>query len=201
MNSCGNSRRSWRSMGRRSCPRGPTVRRIGAKSLAATRGCMANLRRRTHRFCAATTWNWRAPISILPIPSAACRTCELHQGRTHLSGGGDFSLATENFRGGLHGALELATAKQFLPANVNEQLDIYLTLHNPAVFDVHFGGNARNIPSITAAGRLALTNLLVRDQDYDSAVSDFSFTNLVLNFSHPQSLRAGGSQFITGGLL
>ncbi|HTB82010.1 MAG TPA: AsmA-like C-terminal region-containing protein [Candidatus Sulfotelmatobacter sp.] len=133
------------------------------------------------------------------LTNSICRVpdLELQQGRTRLTGGGDFSLATENFSGELHGRADPATAEIFLPANVTDQLKIFLTLNQPAALDVRFGGNARVVSSITAAGRLALTNFSVRDQDYDSAASDFSFTNLVLNFSHPQSLRAGGSQLMT----
>jgi hypothetical protein len=130
--------------------------------------------------------------SICSVPDL-----ELHQNRTDLSGGGEFSLATENFSGALRGKLELPTLKQFLPEKIQQQIDTYLTLRKPAVFDVQFSGNARNISLITAAGRLALTNFSVRDQDYDSAASDVSFTNLVLNFLHPGSLRGGGSQVLT----
>jgi hypothetical protein len=133
------------------------------------------------------------------LADSICRVpdLELQQGRTRLAGAGDFSLATENFSGELHGSADPATAEIFLPAGITEQLNIFLTLNQPAALEVRTSGNARAVSAITAAGRLALTNFSVRDQDYDSAASDFSFTNLVLNFSHPQSLRAGGSQLMT----
>jgi hypothetical protein len=128
-----------------------------------------------------------------------CHAADLkfQQGRTRLGGEGAFSLVTENFSGDLHGAVDPATAEMFLPANVTEKLKVLLALNEPATLKARFGGNAREVSSVTAAGRLALTNFSVRGQSYDSVVSDFWLTNLVLSFAHPQSLRAGGSELMT----
>jgi hypothetical protein len=122
---------------------------------------------------------------------------QLQQGRTQLEFSGEQSVATENFRGTLRGAFDLATAKLFLPTNVNAIVSQIVTLNEQARFDVTAAGNWRDLATFTATGRVAVTNFSIREQTYESVAADVFYTNRVLSFLHPQSLRAGGTQTMT----
>jgi hypothetical protein len=64
----------------------------------------------------------------------------------------------------------------------------------PAALDLDVGGRLYDYDSIEAAGRAALTNFAIRGQPADSVVSDFQYSNRVVQFFSPRLRRAGGSQ-------
>ncbi len=122
---------------------------------------------------------------------------EIVQGRTALAGGGEFSAATENFRGTLRGALDLETARMFLPTNVARIVDIYFRPQEPVHLQADFSGRGGDFGVLTAAGALAVTNFSVREQGYDSAAAELVFTNRALTVRRLESWRAGGTQLVT----
>jgi len=119
------------------------------------------------------------------------------QGRTQLGISGEASAATENFRANLCGNFAAETVRPFLPTNVAAPLFRLVKLGEPLSFDVASAGNLRNLDSITAAGLVAVTNISVREQTYESVTAEVTYSNRVLQLLHPQSLRDHGTQVLT----
>jgi len=122
---------------------------------------------------------------------------QLKQGRTRLEFSGEASTATENIRGALHGNLDAETVRPFVPTNVATPLFELVTLHEPVAFDMRAAGNLRNLDSLAVTGHLTVTNFAIREEAYESVTADVVYTNRVLEFLHPQSLRAHGTQIMT----
>jgi hypothetical protein len=122
---------------------------------------------------------------------------EVAQGRTHVSADGEFSLASENFRGQARGALDVDSVHPFLPTNIQHIVDVYFHAHEPVHLHAEFGGRGGEVDALWAAGGIAVTNFSVREQAYESAAAKVSFTNRALMFLRPESWRAGGTQRMT----
>ena len=122
---------------------------------------------------------------------------EILQGRTALAGGGEFSVATENFRGALRGALDLETARIFLPTNIARIVDIYFRPKEAVHLSADFSGRGLDFGALSAAGTVAVTNFSVREQVHGSAVAEVVLTNRALTVRRLDSWRAGGTQHIT----
>jgi hypothetical protein len=122
---------------------------------------------------------------------------QLVQGRTQLAIGGEFSAATANLRAVLRGNLDAETVKPFLPANVSEPVFRLVKVGEPVAMDFAIAGNLKNLDSLAASGHIAVTNLSVREESYDSVVADIVYSNRVLQLLHPQSLRDHGAQLMT----
>ncbi len=121
---------------------------------------------------------------------------ELRQGRTQLEFDGETSDATENFIGHLHGVFDPETLRPFLTvSNAEKGLD-HLSLSEPLVFNVDAAGNWRDLGTLTATGRVAMTNFSIRGQPADSVAGNFFYTNQSMVFFQPQLLRAGGIQLM-----
>ncbi|MEY4916691.1 MAG: hypothetical protein RL616_604 [Verrucomicrobiota bacterium] len=163
---------------------GPTARLHGefAATNAVAHGLTVELAR-THFSYA--NFIWRAP------------DLQLIQGRTQLEFSGEQSLATENFSGTLRGTLALETTRPFLPTNVAAVVFKIIALPEPVALNLAADGNWRDLNSLTATGRVALTNFAVRGQPYDSVTAQLFYTNRSLIFLQPQMFRAGGSQTMT----
>lgn len=119
---------------------------------------------------------------------------QVQQGRTRLAASGEFSTATENFRGELHGALDFETARAFLPTNVARLAAIYFRPNEPVFLDVTAAGRGGDVDALNATGHLATTNFFAREQAYDAIAADLLFTNRALMFLSPHAERAGGAQ-------
>jgi AsmA-like C-terminal region len=122
---------------------------------------------------------------------------DLQQGGTKISGAGEFSLATKNFRGAVRGTLDTATVEMFLPTNAAEAAATYFRPQNPVVLDLNVAGCGLDFGALSARGRVATTNFCVREQVYDSGVANVNFTNRAIVFSRLEVLRAGGAQILT----
>ncbi len=163
---------------------GPTAQLHGgfACTNAVVRGRTVELAR-THFDYADGIWN--AP------------DLQLRSGRTRLEFSGSQSAVTDNFRGRLHGSIDTETVRTFLPTNIAEPLFQIVTVAEPVALDVTASGNWRRFENFMVTGQVAITNVAVREQAYESVAADFTYTNRVLSFLHPQSLRAHGTQTMT----
>ena len=119
---------------------------------------------------------------------------QVQQGRTRLAASGEFSTATENFRGELHGALDFETARAFLPTNVARLAAIFFRPNEPVFLNLTMAGRGGDVDALNATGHLATTNFFAREQAYDGIATDVLFTNRALMFLSPHAERAGGTQ-------
>ena len=121
----------------------------------------------------------------------------LAQGRTQLAVSGEASAATGNFRATLDGYLDAGTVRPFLPTNVSAPVYELVVVGEPVALDLAAAGNLRRLDSLAVAGHVAVTNLVVREQAFESVVADITYTNRILELLHPQSLREHGTQIMT----
>ena len=119
---------------------------------------------------------------------------QFQQGRTRLAGGGEFSMATENFRAELHGALDYNSVRPFLRTNLDSLISIYFRPNEPLILNLAAAGRGRDADALNATGHLATTNFSAREQAYESIAADLLFTNRALMFLSPHAERAGGTQ-------
>ncbi|MDR3457155.1 MAG: AsmA-like C-terminal region-containing protein [Verrucomicrobiae bacterium] len=122
---------------------------------------------------------------------------QLALGRTHLAISAEASAATENFRAALRGYLDAGTVRPFLPTNLSAPLFRLVRLDEPVALDFASAGNLLNLPSISATGHVAVTNVSIREQAYESVVADVVYSNRVLQLLHPESRRDHGTQIMT----
>lgn len=105
------------------------------------------------------------------------------QTRLDLDGGADD--AAENYHWHVHGALDPEFIRPFLPAgNATSGLDI-LTFTQPVFLDATGRGRLDSLQGISATGRVALKNFMVRGESFGDVASAFDYTNRVLEFLNP----------------
>jgi hypothetical protein len=115
-------------------------------------------------------------------------------GQTRLTGSGQLSDATKNFRAHIGGAFDVVSIRSFLVnSNAVRGFD-HLTFHEPLALAVDVSGNLRTPETLNATGHIALTNAAIRGQTVDWLTAGMTYSNLTVNFSHPQLSRAGGAQ-------
>ena len=119
---------------------------------------------------------------------------KLQQGRTQLAASGEFSMATDNFRAELHGALDFKTVRPFLWTNLDNIISIYFRPNEPVILNLSAAGRGRDVDALNATGHLATANFSAREQAYDGIAADLLFTNRALMFLSPHAERAGGTQ-------
>jgi hypothetical protein len=119
------------------------------------------------------------------------------QGRTRLELGGEESEATKNFRCRVRGAIDAASVKPFLTTSNAVRGFALLTLDEPLALDLNLSGNLYDFSRLSATGRVALTNFAVRAEPVDSVAAELAYTNLTVDFFHPQLFRAGGRETMT----
>lgn len=122
---------------------------------------------------------------------------QLNQDRTQLEFSGEESLATGNFCAALRGSLDAGTVRPFLPTNVSAILFALVKLPEPLALNFVAAGNLRNLGTLTATGQVALADVMIREQGFESAAADVYYTNHVLYFLHPHSVRGQGAQIMT----
>jgi len=118
------------------------------------------------------------------------------QGRTQLRLSGEASAATGNFHGLLTGALdEASVAARLTTTNAVHGLSCF-TCREPLVLAADVAGNWRNLETLCATGRVALTNFAIRGEEMDSVAATYFYTNLAFNIFAPEIRRAGGAQWV-----
>jgi hypothetical protein len=130
--------------------------------------------------------------------------CDIHsftvhlamaQARTHieLDGGADDTAA--NCRWRIHGALEPEFARPILSAlNATHALNI-LTFNEPVFLDATGRGRLDDADTISAAGRVTVTNFMVRGESFGDVTTEFNYKSRVLELLKP--LTHTGTQIIT----
>ncbi|MGA3282954.1 MAG: AsmA-like C-terminal region-containing protein [Verrucomicrobiota bacterium] len=115
--------------------------------------------------------------------------------RLELEGGEDD--ATKSYRWHIRGAFDLESLRPFLTASNAARGLSHFTFTGPTALDFEARGRLYDYDSIEAAGRAALTNFTIRGQAADSVVSEFQYSNRVVEFFSPRLWRAGGTQTMT----
>ena len=123
---------------------------------------------------------------------------ELAQGGTKLALDIAESEATKNFHCRLAGKLDGNVVRPFLTTSNAVRGFAYLTFHAPAALDLEVSGNLRDFTTLSATGRVTVTDFAVRGQTVDRVTATLSYTNLTAEFFHPQLSRAGGTQKFSG---
>jgi hypothetical protein len=117
------------------------------------------------------------------------------QSKTRLEIGGSEDDATKDYRWRVRGAFDPECLRPFLTtSNAVRGLGI-VQFTEPARLDADVRGRLYDYDRIGATGRVALTNFTVRGQSMDNVTGEFSYTNRVLEFSHPRLWR--GAQTMT----
>ena len=137
---------------------------------------------RTHFSCADLIWD-------LPDFTAV-------QGRTQLRLSGEASAATGNFHGLLTGGLDEASVAALMTTSNAVHGLAYFICREPLVLAADVGGNWRNLATLCATGRVALTNFAIRGEEMDSVAATYFYTNLAFNIFAPELRRADGAQFL-----
>ena len=118
------------------------------------------------------------------------------QGRTQLRVSGEASAATGNFHGLLTGQLdEASVAARLTTSNAIHGLS-YFACREPLVLAADVTGNLRNLETLCATGRVALTNFAIRGEEMDSVAATYFYTNLAFNIYSPELRRDNGAQFL-----
>jgi len=112
--------------------------------------------------------------------------------RLELSGGEDD--ATRNYHWHIRGAFDPETLRPFLTASNAMRGFNHFNFMEPAGLDLDIRGRLYDYDSIEAAGSLALSNFVVRGQAADRVVTEFQYSNRVVEFFNPRLWRAGGTQ-------
>jgi hypothetical protein len=119
------------------------------------------------------------------------------QGKTRLNVSGQFSGATENFHFLVGGQFAADSVRPFLTTSNAVGGFSHLTATEPLALALDVAGNLRSLQTLTATGRVAITNFAVRGQTLDSVASQLALANGRLQFLHPEISRAGGAQHLT----
>lgn len=136
--------------------------------------------------------HFRYDDPVIELPDLAVK-----QGRTELLLSGHESEATKNFRFRLGGQLDAATVQSFLTdSNALRGFGI-LTFHQPLALTLDVAGNLRTLETLTATGHIALADFAVRGQTVDHVAADLTYSNLMVDFFHPQLSRAGGTEKVS----
>jgi len=119
------------------------------------------------------------------------------QGKTRLELEGAEDDATKDYRWHIRGAFDPETLRPFLTASNAGRGLSHFTCTTPATLDFEVRGRLYDYDRIAAAGRAALTNFTIHGQAADSVVSEFQYSNRVVEFLSPRLQRAGGTQTLT----
>ena len=117
------------------------------------------------------------------------------QGRTHLALDGGADDAVQNYHWHAAGALDLEFIRPFLPAgDAASGLDIFKPTR-PIFLNANGRGRFDDPNSISATGRVALTNFMVRSETFGDLTTALNYTNHALEFLKP--LAHTGAQMMT----
>jgi hypothetical protein len=123
----------------------------------------------------------------------------LAQSKTRLEISGSEDDATKDYRWRIRGAFDPDAIRPFLTASNAVRGFGIVQFTQPVCLDADVWGRLYDYDGIGATGHVALTNFTVRGQSMDSVTAAFSYTNRVLEFSHPNLWRE--TQTMTADLI
>jgi len=112
--------------------------------------------------------------------------------RLQLDATGD--QATKIFNLHVQGTFDVNMIRPWLKSKTAVREVGRLAFRQPLHLNVTVRGRMDDAATLAAEGQLALTNFSARGGPMDSLVTDVSYTNRVLVFSHPQAWRKQGTQ-------
>ncbi len=118
---------------------------------------------------------------------------KISRGRTTLAVDAEENETNRDFHCRVSGQVDPNLIRPWLNTNAARAFD-YVHFHEPVALSLELGGNLLDFSTLTATGRVALTNFAVREQSLDSLTATLSYTNLTAEFYHPQLVRAGGTE-------
>ncbi len=116
------------------------------------------------------------------------------QGKTKLNLAGELDGATKDFSARLAGALDAASVRPFLTTSNALRGFSYLSFGEPVAFALAGTGNVSDGSRLTVTGQVAVANCAIREQTIERLTTDLIYSNLTVEFLHPQLSRAGGAQ-------
>jgi hypothetical protein len=119
---------------------------------------------------------------------------EVASGRTALNLSGGADQATDNFHCHISGAVDAASVQPFLTTSNAVRGYQHLGFTEPLALQLDVTGNLREFASLAATGHFAIAHCAIREQTIEQLSSDLSYSNLMVDFFHPQLTRAGGTQ-------
>ena len=117
------------------------------------------------------------------------------QAKTRLEINGSEDDSTKNYRWHVHGAFDPESLRPFLTASNAARGFAIAKFTEPLALDVDVAGRLYDYDSMSASGRVALTNFAVRGETFGDAASALNYTNRVLEFLNP--LMHTGTQMMT----
>jgi len=121
----------------------------------------------------------------------------LTSGRTVLELSGDENVATRDFHCRVTGQLAAESIRPFLTnRNAVRGFDL-LSVPQPVALTLAAEGNLHELTTLSATGQVAATNFAIREQGVDSLTAALSYSNLTMEFFHPQLIRAAGAEGFT----
>jgi hypothetical protein len=160
----------------------PTIHLSGA--LAITNGVFEGVPvdlTRTHFSYSQLVWQ---------LPDLA-----IAQARTRLEINGSEDDATKNYHWHVRGAFDPEAIRPFLTTSKAARGFAIAKFTEPPALDVDVRGRLYDYDSISASGRMALTNFTVRGEMFGDVASALNYTNRVLEFLNP--LMHTGAQMMT----
>jgi len=119
---------------------------------------------------------------------------EIINGRTRLSLNIEECEMTKNFRCRIAGEFDAASVKPFLMTSNAVRGYGHLNFTEPLELNLDVTGSLREFEQLAATGHIALNHFAIRQQTVDRLTADLSYSNLTVEFLHPQLSRAGGTQ-------
>jgi hypothetical protein len=126
---------------------------------------------------------------------------QLAQGRTQLEASGTGAVATGDFQARVRGDFDVNDVRAFLPTRKAVAGFDFVNCRQPLALNVAAAGNWHDWASLTATGRVALTNFSIHAQAVDDVSGNFFYTNRQLQFFHPYLSRDDGRQTMTADVV
>ena len=125
----------------------------------------------------------------------------LTQGRTALKLGGTENETTQNFTCGLSGVLDAESIRPFFTTSNAVHGFNYLRFREPVAFGLDLAGNLRDFSTLSATGHLEARDFAVRGQGVNRVTTTLAYSNLTVEFFHPQLVRANGAEQLAAELV
>jgi len=164
----------------------PTVRLTGgfAATNGAFRGVTVDSARGSFSY---SNLVWRLPRLVVTRPEGTLTLADVEDD------------ATKTYHWHVQGALAPSALQPLLASSHAERALGLFTFSQPLFLDADVSGRLYDDDSISAAGRLALTNFTVRGEAVGSVESVFRYTNRFLEFFHPR-LQTGTQRMTADGI-
>jgi hypothetical protein len=119
---------------------------------------------------------------------------KVSRGRSTLALSAELNEKNLNFQGRLNGQVDPDTLRTFLNPNAARGFEC-LHFHEPVALALAVTGNLNDLSTLSATGRVALTNFVIREQRMQSLSASLSYSNLTAEFYHPQLVRTNDETF------